>query len=131
MAKRKAKVNIRKLSHCPNCHERWQDELNLHERLLQKRQDGDEYYANKTDEQIRESAHFFGWYANGEEYVGYDGEKRFGTAETEDLRSSKVVGIEVQGLYDGVSYWRCPFCGTTWDRWTGKETSLGEEVCPK
>ena len=37
---------------------------------------------------------------------------------------SKLVGIEIQGKYDGVSYWQCPICKTTWDRWTGEEVDL-------
>ena len=36
-------------------------------------------------------------------------------------RFSKLIGIEIQGEYDGISYWQCPFCKTTWDRFTGKE----------
>ena len=35
-------------------------------------------------------------------------------------RFSHVVGIEDPNVYDGVSWWRCPHCGATWDRWTGK-----------
>jgi len=33
---------------------------------------------------------------------------------------SKLVGIEVRGEEDVISYWQCPFCKTTWDRWTGE-----------
>jgi len=29
-----------------------------------------------------------------------------------------VVGIEIQGKYDGVSYWKCTECETVFDRWT-------------
>jgi len=36
----------------------------------------------------------------------------------------RVVGIEVPGGYDGISYWQCPDCNTVWDRWTGEETLL-------
>ena len=31
---------------------------------------------------------------------------------------SKVIGIEIRGLYDGVAYWHCPVCGENWHRWT-------------
>lgn len=34
---------------------------------------------------------------------------------------SKMMGIEIQGGYDGVSYWACPNCKVVWDRFTGKE----------
>ena len=30
---------------------------------------------------------------------------------------SRVVGVEVPGLYWGVLYWRCPDCGFCWHRW--------------
>jgi len=37
---------------------------------------------------------------------------------------SKLIAIEIPELYDGVSFWKCPFCKTTWDRWTGEETEI-------
>ena len=40
------------------------------------------------------------------------------------VRYSRMVGIEIQGGYDGVdgvSYWYCPECHTYWDRFTGAE----------
>jgi hypothetical protein len=39
------------------------------------------------------------------------------------IHYSRLVGIEVRGGYDGVSYWQCPDCGATWNRFTG-------EYCP-
>ena len=30
---------------------------------------------------------------------------------------SRVIGVEVRGLYDGVLYWQCPDCGKSWNRW--------------
>ena len=32
---------------------------------------------------------------------------------------SRLIGIEVREKYDGISYWQCPFCKTTWDRFSG------------
>ena len=32
-----------------------------------------------------------------------------------------LIGIEIQGGYDGISYWDCPNCGRRWDRFTGKQ----------
>ncbi len=46
----------------------------------------------------------------------------------EPYRFSKLVGIEVRGKYDGISYWQCPFCNATWDRWTSKEVVLDENT---
>lgn len=32
---------------------------------------------------------------------------------------SFLIGIENPKLYDGISFWKCPFCHTVWDRFTG------------
>lgn len=37
---------------------------------------------------------------------------------SEPYKWSKLVGIEIKEKYDGISYWQCPFCKVTWDRWT-------------
>lgn len=29
-------------------------------------------------------------------------------------RWSRLIGIQISSLYDGVSYWRCPDCKYTW-----------------
>ena len=29
---------------------------------------------------------------------------------------SRIVGIEVRSVYDGVLYWKCPTCGAAWQR---------------
>jgi len=47
-----------------------------------------------------------------------------GGAIPEDLREhysppyrwSRVIGIEDPKVYDGVSWWKCPDCGATFDR---------------
>lgn len=30
---------------------------------------------------------------------------------------SRLIGVEIQGVYDGVLFWACPDCGGTWNRW--------------
>ena len=30
---------------------------------------------------------------------------------------SRIVGIEVSGIYDGILYWECPDCNGRWHRW--------------
>ena len=35
-------------------------------------------------------------------------------------RWSRLIGVEIQGQFDGVSLWQCPDCKTQWDRFTGK-----------
>ena len=35
---------------------------------------------------------------------------------------SRLISIETRS-YDGVSYWQCPDCKATWDRWTSALTA--------
>lgn len=35
---------------------------------------------------------------------------------------SRAIGFEVDGVYDGVLYWACPFCGFAWPREFGSVT---------
>jgi len=37
-----------------------------------------------------------------------------------------IVGIEDPFIYDGVSYWQCTKCETTWDRFKGHIVSREE-----
>lgn len=39
---------------------------------------------------------------------------------------SRIIGVEYQGGYDGVSEWRCPDCGRREGRWSGKVLQDGE-----
>jgi len=36
-------------------------------------------------------------------------------------RYSLLIGLEDPKIYDGVSWWRCPHCGETFDRFKKKE----------
>jgi transposase-like protein len=38
-------------------------------------------------------------------------------------RFSRLIGVEDAQKYDGISYWKCPDCGTMWNRFTGEKTS--------
>ncbi len=29
----------------------------------------------------------------------------------------RVIGVELQGVYDGILYWKCPDCEKAWNRW--------------
>jgi len=40
---------------------------------------------------------------------------------------SRLIGIEIRGGYDGVSYWECPDCHTRWDRFTGEKVGKKKE----
>lgn len=83
---------------CPKCGAEWEEKESIYEFFLKKY--GDESKA-------RETALNYG--------CRPDRPKHF---------SKNVVGIEIQGMYDGISYWKCACCETTFDRWTMKETKL-------
>lgn len=40
---------------------------------------------------------------------------------------SRVIGVEIQGIYDGVLFWACPDCGKTWHRWKLEEMRVKAE----
>ncbi len=35
----------------------------------------------------------------------------------EGTHFSRLIGIEIPGVYDGVLFWQCPDCGAQWHRW--------------
>lgn len=37
--------------------------------------------------------------------------------EVDGYSYTRRIGVEVQGVYDGVLYWLCPFCDHRWNRW--------------
>jgi len=74
---------------CPTCGCNW-DGGNVYESLRNH-----EAYADKSDEQVREIASNYG---------------------SPEQRFSKIIGIEIRGVYDGVCKYRCPECATEWPR---------------
>jgi hypothetical protein len=40
-----------------------------------------------------------------------------GALEAPPQYYSRVIGWEVQGVYDGMLFYRCPDCGYAWHRW--------------
>jgi len=91
---------------CPKCNARWRGE-DIYEHFLARRDNGDVFYANKTDEEILETASSYGYTLESPQYF------------------SHLIGIEIRGYYDGVAGWKCPACGQVWNRFTGEE--VGEE----
>lgn len=80
---------------CPGCNTPWEEEQTIYEYFLEKYKDKDK---------AKEVALMYGC--------------------TEDLPkhfSKNVTGIEIQGGYDGVSYWKCGVCNKVFDRWTLNE----------
>lgn len=87
-------MKIDELTNCPKCNMLW-DGGRIWKRFREM-----EYYKDKTDEELQQI-----------EKESYSPPYHF----------SNLVGIEVRGKYDGVSYWQCPECKSTWDRWTDEE----------
>ena len=93
---------------CPECGSSWDGGL-IVDTFKKMRDEGHEFYAGKTDEEIVE-----------------DTIKYYGSA---DQRWSRLIGIELPyddpRHYDGVSYWHCPDCRAEWNRFTGKLENSG------
>jgi hypothetical protein len=43
---------------------------------------------------------------------------------TNGVEYSRLIGIEIQGQYDGVLAWMCPYCKAVWDRWVDKPSGI-------
>lgn len=86
---------------CPKCKADW-DGGSILDVFKEKRSQGVEVYL-LSDEEL-------------EQYVkdNYSPPYRFG----------REIGIEIEGGYDGTSFWQCPDCKTMFDRWTGKERGV-------
>jgi RNase P subunit RPR2 len=39
-------------------------------------------------------------------------------------KPGNVCGVEIQGVYDGILFWRCLDCGHAWQRWEGIRDDL-------
>jgi rubredoxin len=88
--------------------------------------------ADLRDAEIpEESLHFYNHGPNGElihsaeDYVAVRGQ-----IENETTHFSRLIGVQYQGGYDGVSEWRCPSCGYREGRWSGRELT-GDELEPR
>lgn len=79
---------------CPSCNIAWQGEETITQYFVR------EGYTTRKAKQI---AAMYGC-----------------TSETPRHFGKNVIGIEIQGQYDGVSYWKCEGCKTVFDRWTLK-----------
>ena len=94
----KAESSSRKLNEyglCPKCNQSW-DSGRIWKVWRKSRR---KYYKDKTDKELQAM------------------EKK---SYSEPHHFSKLIGVEDPYKYDGISYWECPFCGATWDRWTGE-----------
>ena len=88
-------MEIKKQTVCPECGANW-DGGDIFETLVKQ----DWWKKNMTEDGLRE-------------YV-----KKF---YAPPYRYSRIIGVEDPMVYDGVSWWKCPDCGTMWDRWTNEK----------
>ena len=59
-------------------------------------------------------------------YTDEELQKKIEKLYSKPYHFSKLIGIEIRDVYDGVSQWQCPFCKSKWDRWTGDLLFKGE-----
>lgn len=83
-------VELENTGNCPACNASW-DAGSAFDALRKQ-----EWCQAMSDEELRE-------------YL----QKHYGN---ENARFSRLIGIEVRGLYDGVCKWRCPDCNAEWER---------------
>jgi hypothetical protein len=84
---------------CPVCGKSWNGGL-IADAFKEARAKGDAYWRDKTDEEI---------------------DKTVKESYGEPYSWSRLIGVQVWGGYDGISFWQCPDCKTEWDRFTGKK----------
>ena len=87
---------------CPKCGNSW-DGGSIFETFIKQREEGVECWQGKSDEQIKKEMEEF-----------YSPPYRWG----------REIGIEIPEKYDGISYWQCPDCNATFNRFTGIEENI-------
>lgn len=100
---------INKFECCPECDEQWKGDDIYHYFLNQRdnpNSEQHEFYKNMTDEEIYKSATCYGY--------THENPSHF----------TNLIGVQLShdhpNHYDGVSYWMCPGCKLTWNRFTNK-----------
>jgi hypothetical protein len=81
---------------CPSCHITWLSGKSMPTDLLMNPHNN-----ISTCHEAMEAASHYGW--------TQENDKRFGV---------HYMGIEIQGQYDGILYWRCNCCGHKAARWS-------------
>ena len=96
-------MNINEMKNCPKCGANWfQGEIFD---IVRKQS----YFSDLSDKQLEKKI---------VEMYGPKNEKRF---------FSNLIGVEIQGKYDGVCYWKCSECKQLWDRFTNEPFELAKE----
>lgn len=90
---------IQNLDKCPVCAFQWKGQ-DILEYFKEQREAGHPSFVDKDDDDLMGAAGLFGWSKENPTYF------------------KNLVGLEIPGKYDGVSYWTCPECRNVWDRFT-------------
>jgi hypothetical protein len=106
-------VSISEYHKCPECGVPWKQEETITDSFLRDKEEG--HYKDKTIEEVKEiSAEMYG--------CTEDNPQHFGTEH--------FVGIQLEwnhpNHWDGVSYWKCLNCDTTWNRFTNLKEDIPE-----
>lgn len=86
---------------CPNCNVPWEADDTIYEHFLKQ---------GKQPREARRIAEMYGCTKKNPKHFGIN-----------------VIGVEVPGKYDGVSYWKCQSCWTMFDRWTMEPVVITEK----
>lgn len=101
---------------CPVCEFDF-DGGDIVETFKKMRDQGNSYWKDKTDQDIEIEV----------KGRGKEGDKDFVRGSYgPPYHWSNIMGIEIQGQYDGVSYYMCVKCKTYWDRFTGQQMTEEE-----
>lgn len=97
-------MNVEEMDNCPECNNSF-NRKDVLEYFMEAKNNSNHpqhsHYKDKTDEQIEETASFYGYTREKPQFF------------------SDIIGIEYQGVYDGILAWQCPHCKTTWGRFSG------------
>jgi hypothetical protein len=107
--------DTRKGDCCPECNAAW-DGGDIYEYFLEAKFNPNhqlhDYYKDKSLIDIKKSIESYGWTDKTP--------KRFGRVI--GLDCSMDPNADKEDQYDGVSYWQCPECQISWNRFTGERT---------
>ncbi len=95
---------------CPSCSTPWNHEETIFDHFL------DRYTKEGIPDSILRRTKDITLKQAAAETAGYYGD----TLETPRHFGKDVIGIEIQGEYDGVLYWQCQVCGDYTHRFNGE-----------
>ena len=117
---------------CPRCKMNFEGD-DIYDYFLLKYTNDNGYKYPTTPVEIREKAkHYPDQYEplpinldtmSQNELDAWNSARMYGWTFENPKTFRKLIGVEVQGVYDGILYWQCPECSFKWKRfdWTPDE----------